>query len=187
WINGDVSYSLRFRKNKGRLSFGLKGGINLLNGDISGLVKEEGSDATLNVRYQNELKPNVGGGIYYHSTQWFVGFSVPKLIQSEVKLDELLYLNHRHYDLSVGGYINCNRMLKIRPSAMLKVTEDAPFALDGTLAVIIYDKLWLGGNYRLQESAGGFVQYQISNQFKIGYAFDISTTKMVHYNFGSQD
>lgn len=187
WVNADVSYSLRFRRNKARLSFGLKGGINLLNGDLAGLTKQDETDATLNTRYQNELKPNIGGGIYYQSTQWFVGLSVPKLIQTELQPGELLYLDRRHYYFTVGGYIKASRMLKIRPSAMLKVTDNAPFALDGTLAFIFYDKLWLGGNYRLQESAGGFIQYQISNQFKIGYAFDIATSKLINYNFGSHE
>lgn len=187
WINGDVSYSLRFKKSKGRLSFGVKAGINLLNGDLVNLVKEDANDPTLNVRYKNELKPNIGAGIYYHSKQWFVGVATPKLIETEVQPGEVFYLDQRHYYLMAGGYINCSRMVKMRPSVMFKATQDAPFALDGTLAFIFYDRLWLGGNYRLKESAGAFVQYQISNQFKIGYAFDISTTKMVHYNFGSHE
>lgn len=187
WINADMSYSLRFKRSKGRLSFGLKAGINLLNGDLGNLVKEEQVDPSLNVRYSNDVKPNIGGGVYYSSKQWFVGLSTPKIIETEMQPGEVLYLDRRHYYLMAGGYITCNSLLKLRPSAMLKVTENAPFALDGTLALIFYDRLWLGGNYRLKESAGGFVQYQINNQFKIGYAFDISTTKMVHYNFGSHE
>jgi len=190
WINADVSYSLRFKKHKGRLSFGLKGGINLLNGDLSKLTKQDASEEALNTRYQNEIQPNIGGGIYYQSTQWFVGLAVPKIIQNlkdANSLTSLEYLDQRHYYFTVGGYFNVNRMLKIRPSAMLKVTENAPMALDGTLAFIIYDKLWLGGNYRLEESAGVFVQYQISNQFKIGYAFEMATHKLRTYNAGSHE
>ena len=86
-----------------------------------------------------------------------------------------------------GGYINASRMLKLRPSAMLKITENAPFALDVSLAFILYDKLWLGANYRILESAGIFIQYQISNQFKIGYAFEYSTTKLRGHNAGTHE
>jgi len=190
WINADVSYSLRFKKHKGRLSFGLKGGINLLNGDLSSLVKQDASEQALNTRYQNEIQPNIGGGIYYQSTQWFVGLAVPKIIQNikdANSLTSLEYLDQRHYYFTLGGYFNVNRMLKIRPSAMLKVTENAPLAVDGTLAFIIYDKLWLGANYRLEESAGVFVQYQISNQFKIGYAFEMATSKLRAHNAGTHE
>lgn len=187
WINADASYSLRFKKHHGRLSFGVKGGLSLLNGDLAGLVKQDSSDPYTNQRYQNEMKPNVGAGVYYHSERWFMGLSVPKIIQTEVSPGEILYLDHRHYYFSLGGYFRAGRMLKIRPSAMLKVTENAPFALDGTLAFIFYDRLWLGANYRLEESIGGIIQYQISNQFKVGYAFDITTTKLFRHNVGTHE
>lgn len=190
WINADISYSLRFKKHKGRLSFGLKGGLSLLNGDLVSLIKQDNTDQSLNVRYQNELQPNIGGGIYYHSDQWFIGIAVPRIIDNVKKagsFSDMEYIAQRHYYLTVGGYIKANRMLKIRPSAMLKITENAPMALDMSLAFIFYDKLWLGGNYRLMESAGVMLQYQISNQFKIGYAFEMSTTKLRAYNAGTHE
>jgi len=187
WINADVSYALRFKKHGGRLSFGVKAGINLLNGDLSALSKQDDSDNMLNTRYQNVVQPNIGGGIYYHSKQWFVGLSVPKIVQNVKDISNINYLDQRHYYLTLGGYINASRMLKLRPSVMLKVTENAPLALDGSLAFIIYDKLWLGANYRLEESAGVFIQYQISNQFKIGYAFEMATHKLRTYNAGSHE
>jgi type IX secretion system PorP/SprF family membrane protein len=186
-LNADVSYSLRFKQNDGRLSFGLKGGINLLNGDLSALSKQDVTDDVFNYRYQNAIQPNIGGGIYYHSKTWFVGLSVPKIIQTTKDLTSINYMDQRHYFFTVGGYITASRMLKIRPSAMLKVTENAPFALDGTVAFIFYDKLWLGGNYRLSESGGIFLQYQLSNQFKIGYAFEIATTELRKNSAGTHE
>jgi len=70
---------------------------------------------------------------------------------------------------------------------MLKITEQAPLALDVSLAFIMYDKVWIGANYRLLESAGIMFQYQFSNQFKIGYSFDYSTTKLRSYNYGTHE
>jgi len=187
WVNADISYSLRFKRNEGRLSFGLKGGINFLNGDLSSLSKQDATDDVLNFRYQNAIQPNIGGGIYYQSKTWFVGLSVPKIVQNTRDLTSINYLDQRHYYFTLGGFITASRMLKLRPSAMLKITENAPFALDGSLAFIFYDKLWLGGNYRLQESGGIFIQYQLSNQFKIGYAFEMATTKLRKHNAGTHE
>lgn len=189
WANVDVSYSIRF-KNNGRLSFGVNGGINLMNGNLADLTKMDAGDESLNVQYSNELKPNFGAGVYYHSDQWFVGFAVPHILDNTRDVKDIMnadYISQRHYYLTVGGYINANRMLKLRPSAMLKMTENAPFALDASLAFIFYDKFWVGGNYRLLESAGIFVQYQISNQFKIGYAFEFSTTQVRGHNSGTHE
>lgn len=190
WINADVSYSLKFKRHKGRLSFGLKGGVNLLNGDINQLYKQDDSDEILDVRYQNEAKFNVGAGVYYHSEQFFVGVAVPRIIDNVKEANELInpkFISQRHYYLTIGGYINANRMLKIRPSAMLKVTENSPMAIDANLAFIFYNQFWVGANYRVLESAGIYVQYQISNQFKVGYAFEFSTTQLRAHNAGTHE
>lgn len=190
WINADVSYSLKFKRHKGRLSFGLKGGVNLLNGDINQLYKQDDSDEILDVRYQNEAKFNVGAGVYYHSEQFFVGVAVPRIIDNVKEANELInpkFISQRHYYLTIGGYIDANRMLKIRPSAMLKVTENSPMAIDANLAFIFYNQFWVGANYRVLESAGIYVQYQISNQFKVGYAFEFSTTQLRAHNAGTHE
>lgn len=190
WINGDVSYSLRFKNHNGRLSFGVKGGVSLLNGDITSLYKIHEDDDIVNIRYKNDAKFNIGAGIYYHSDQFFVGVAVPKIIDNIKDANQLIdpkYITQRHYYLTIGGYINANRMLKIRPSAMLKVTENAPAAIDANLAFIMYDKFWIGANYRILESAGVYAQYQISNQFKIGYAFEFSTGRVRSHNAGTHE
>lgn len=192
WINADVSYSVKFKNHNGRLSFGVKGGVNMMNGDLVSLIKEDASDETLNVRYKNEVKFNVGAGIYYHSDQFFIGVAVPRILQDIKDVGDLTEIQEkfslqRHYYLMLGGYINAGRMLKIRPNAMVKITENAPIAIDAGLAFIFYDKFWLGANYRVQEAAGIFAQFQITPQFKAGYAFEYSTTRMGAHSFGTHE
>lgn len=190
WINADFSYSLKFKKHNGRLAFGIKGGMSLLNGDLTTLYKEDQSDEMLDVRYQNKALPNIGAGIYYHSDQFFLGVAVPKIIDNIKDANQITdpkYIAQRHYYMTIGGYFNANRMLKIRPSAMLKITENAPASIDANLAFIMYDKLWLGVNYRVLESAGIYAQILINKQFKIGYAFEFSTGKIRSHNYGTHE
>lgn len=186
WINGNAAYAFRFKRNEAKLSFGINGGINVLNGDLTRLYAVDANDP-LAERYVNKIKPNVGAGIYYHSKKWFAGVSSPQLIESKSSLTSLSVNLQRHYYLSLGGYFTVNRMLKIRPSTLVKITENAPMTADASLAFMFYDRLWIGGNYRLTESAGGFVQFQINTQFKFGYAFDISTSELVRHNFGTHE
>ncbi|MCO5269788.1 MAG: type IX secretion system membrane protein PorP/SprF [Brumimicrobium sp.] len=193
WINGDVSYSLKFKNHNGRLAFGVKAGVNMLNGDLTNLVKEDQEDATLNVRYKNEVKFNVGAGIFYHSDQFFVGVAVPRILENIKDIKDVTSVANekfslqRHYYAMIGGYINAGRMLKIRPNAMVKITENAPLAVDAGLAFIFYDKFWLGLNYRVLESAGLYLQYSFTPQFKMGYAFEFSTTKMGTHSAGTHE
>lgn len=186
WINATAAYAFRFKRNDAKLSLGLNGGINLMNGDLTRLHTVDANDP-LAERYVNKIKPNFGAGIYYHSKKWFAGVSSPQLIENVSSLTDLNVNIQRHYYVSVGGYFQVNRMLKIRPSTLVKITENAPMTADISLAFMFYDRLWIGGNYRLTESAGGLIQFQINNQFKFGYAFDISTSKLVRHNYGTHE
>lgn len=190
WANADISYSLKFKNHKGRLSFGIKGGMSDLNGDIASLTKIDANDDILNVRYDNKLNFNVGAGIYYHSNNWFIGVAVPRIIenlkdfQSPTDID---FGMRRHYYIMAGGYIPVGRMLKIRPNAMVKFTENAPLAFDLGVSFIFYDRFWLGGNYRMLESGALILQYQITDQFKLGYAFEMSTSRMGTNSYGTHE
>lgn len=186
WVNADFSYSLEFR-NHSKLAFGLKGGINLLNGKLNQLFTLQANDPQLQQNYVNTIKPNFGAGIYYHSKKWFAGVAVPKLIEPKLDNNKVRVLEKRHYYAMVGGYIQPSRMLKIRPSAMVKITDNAPITVDGSVAFIFYDKVWLAGNYRLLEGAGIYAQFQLSHQLKIGYGFDLNTSKLMRYNYGSHE
>lgn len=189
WINADFSYSLKI-SNKERLSFGLKGGVNLLNGDISSLYKHDQADDVLNIRYKNQARFNVGAGVYYHSDQFFAGIAIPRIIDNIKDANQLVnpkYISQRHYYFTIGGYIEANRSLKIRPSAMVKMTQNAPVAIDANLAFILSDNLWLGANYRVLESAGIYVQFLVSKQTKIGYAFEFSTSQLRSHNAGTHE
>lgn len=194
WIGGDFSYSIKLKKYRKRqlydgpkLSFGLKGVLNLLNGDISQLYVKDQNDAQLASNYTNKVTGNVGFGIYYSSKHFYMGAATPGLLEPNIAPTDIAFSRKRHMYFSVGGYFNVNRMLKIRPSAMVKIVDQAPMAIDVSTAFIFYDKFWLGFNHRILESAGIYAQYQITKQFKVGYGFDISVNRLVKYNFGTHE
>lgn len=190
WANLDLSYSLNLNRAKTtKLSFGMKGGINLLNADLASLQANDPSVDPSQISYKNRALGNVGAGVFFHTKQFFLGLSVPKIMEPTFDPTAAVpfYDRIRHYYASIGGYFNVNRMLKIRPTAMLKIAPDSPFALDGSLAFIFYDKFWLAGTYRLMESAGVYAQYQITPQFKAGYGFDLSVNPLIRHNFGTHE
>lgn len=188
WVDLDISYSLKFKKGNGQLSFGVKGGLNILNSSFGNLYQVDEGDPMVAEEYRNSMLGNIGAGIYYHSDHFFAGVAVPRIGEDLTISDgNIKYADQRHYYLMIGGYFNVNRMLKIRPSAMVKMTENAPLAIDGSLAFIFYDKFWLGANYRVLESAGFIAQYQISPQFKLGYGFDLPTTQLIRHSYGTHE
>lgn len=181
-ISGDISYSLRF-KNKTKLSFGVKAGVNLLGFDRDKLYNA-GNPVSALQQIENRANPNVGFGILYHGPKFFFGVSTPKLIQNTYDGTDF-NKEQRHYFATLGYIFKLHEKWKLRPSAQFKITEGAPFSMDASLAAIYNDRLWVGALYRLEAALGAFVQVQISPQFKLGIASDFGTQQLRKYNSGT--
>jgi type IX secretion system PorP/SprF family membrane protein len=179
---GDFSYSLRFKKSRS-LAFGLKAGINLINIETSILTPKE-NDPHLNTNTLNRVNPNFGFGIYYRSPKLFFGISTPKIV--EQSYDGLAKdKERRHFFGIVGGIINMNTAWKLRPTTQIKMTSTAPVSIDFSVAAIYIDQLYIGAMYRLNAAYGIFVQYQISQQLRVGLASDFGTQVLRNYNNGT--
>ena len=180
---GDFSYTLRF-KSKGSLSFGLKAGLNLINNETQTLQTVDQGDAQLTTNVLNRINPNFGGGIYYRSPKFFIGVSTPKILEQSYD-GSTTNLEKRHYFGIIGGIIPLKHLWKLRPTAQVKMTVGAPMSIDASLAGIYNDKFWIGGTYRYDAAVGVFVQYQISEQFRLGMATDFGTQAIRNYNVGT--
>lgn len=183
-IYGDFSYSLRFKKER-KLSFGLKGGMNIVTIGTSSLQTTDANDPNLLQNVRNNILPNFGFGILYHSPRFFIGVSTPKILETSYDGTSSTKMERRHYFGIIGGVIKLNETLKLRPTAQLKLTENAPMSLDMSLAAIINERIWIGAMYRWDAAFGAFLQFQISPQFKVGLASDFGTQKIRSYNSGT--
>lgn len=181
-VAADISYSLRF-KNKTKLSFGVKAGVNLLGFDRDKLYNA-GNPVSAMQQMENKANPNIGFGVLYHGPKFFFGISTPKLIQNSYD-GSSFNLEKRHYFATLGYIFRLSDTWKLRPSAQVKITDGAPFSLDASLAAIYNDKLWFGALYRLDAAFGAFVQVQITPQLKLGIASDFGTQKLRNYNSGT--
>lgn len=186
-IYADVAYSLRFKNHKGKLAFGVKAGFNLINIARDGLTTDVENDPKLLENVRNNFNPNIGFGIYYHTPAFFIGVSSPKLVEQSYDKVNVTSLEKRHYFGTVGGVIPLAERWKLRPSALVKITEGAPLSTDFTLAAIFNEKVWFGANYRLNADIGAFVQFLVSPQFKIGIAGDYGLQKLQNHNWGSYE
>jgi type IX secretion system PorP/SprF family membrane protein len=95
------------------------------------------------------------------------------------------YREQRHYFGIVGGVFPVSAKWKLRPSVQVKATMGAPMSMDISLAGIFNDKLWIGAMNRWNAAAGGFVQYQITRQFRLGLASEYGMTPIRNYNNGT--
>ncbi|WP_321286555.1 type IX secretion system membrane protein PorP/SprF [uncultured Sunxiuqinia sp.] len=186
----DYSYSIDF--DRGRyLSFGLKGGVNFYEAGLSELKTVDNNDPIFSSDINQNLLPNAGIGIYYNSDRFVAGLSVPKLIQNKINKynfsSEYLSKEQIHLFFLTGYVFDINRILKFKPYFLTKYVQNAPVSFDVTTQFLFYDRLWLGAMYRVGDAFGGMLQLQITNQLRVGYSYDVTTTDIGVYNNGTHE
>lgn len=184
-VYGDFSYSLRFKERDRKLSFGLKGGFNMISVGSSQLVTTIDNDPKLIQSIRNTINPNFGFGMYYHTPRFFLGMSTPRIIEQSYGGVSSTNIERRHYFGIIGGVIKMNSDWKLRPTSQIKVTQGAPLSVDASITTIFKDKFWFGAMYRLGAAYGIFTQFMVNDQFKIGIASDFGTQALKNYNSGT--
>lgn len=164
----DLAYHINLGKNH-RLGIGIKGGIDFLNNNLAALEIDDPTDPAF-AQNVSQILPNVGMGIYYHHTNFYLGFSIPKIVQHRIEAsnDD----QRRHYFVIAGGYIPVTRSFDLKPTALLKVVEGAPIQGDVTLEAVFIKKVSVGVAYRSLDGICGLLGWNIRPNFRLGYSFD---------------
>jgi len=144
-----------------------------------------------NVNVKGQLLPNFGFGMFWHAPRFYVGVSAPKLLENELGMTNGMVVQKateaRHYFL-IGGYVmDLSKEIKFKPSFMLRAVQGAPLSLDINANFLLRERIWFGGMYRLGNAFGLMGQYQINDQLRAGYAFDLTTTTIGAYNAGTHE
>ena len=183
----DFSYTIQMAKES-RLSFGLKGSLNLLDIRFSEL-NQFTSDQTLQQDIDNRLSPNVGAGIYYHTNKFYAGLSVPRFLEtSHFEESSLSTAKEQMNFYLITGYVwELNSFLKFKPTVLSKITQGAPLQVDVSANFMLNDKFILGAAYRWDAAVSGMVGFIISDGFLLGIAYDRETTALgsAAFNDGS--
>ena len=171
-LYADIGYAITLN-NQNRLSFGLKLGATFHDIGLNNLTVFDVDDPFFNVNI-NSTTPNIGAGIFYYSDSFYIGFSVPNLLSS-VHLNvngNQLGSEVQHYFITAGYVFNINENTKLKPSFLVKSAFDTPLSFDINTNVLLYNKLELGISYRNDDSFSGLVNFAITPQLNIGYAYD---------------
>lgn len=183
----DFAYTIKTNEET-FLTFGLKGGFShyKIDPELFGFT-EVMDDPFFNDKL-NRWTPNFGVGLYYHSSKWYIGASSPKLISNDYnRNDTYVALERNHYYL-LGGYVlDISNNVKLKPSFLVRATSGAPMALDLTGNFLFYEKVWVGGSYRVNDSIGAIFDVKLSQNFRIGYAYEYPLSDISPYTQGSHE
>lgn len=178
-VYGDFSYTLNLG-GEHRLALGIKAGATFqkigLFSDINGSLPDP-SDEAFSEDSDNTYF-NIGTGFFYYTNNYYIALSVPNMLKSKhlnVRKDgqERYYGEETQHYFLTGGYVfQLTDNIKFKPFAMVKSAFDAPTSFDVSTNFLFNEKFEIGATYRLDDSFGGMVNYAITPNLRIGYAYD---------------
>ena len=167
---------------------GLQAGFNFLGVDFSNLDLMDPDDPSFNPL--NEFKPNFGAGLYYNKKNFFVGFSVPFILNNNLTSDFVNSIKEaRYYFLRSGAILPMNpkETLKLNPSILVRAQEGQPLSIDLNMAFIIHDVLSAGTSWRSGDALITFIDLKLSEKFHFAYSYDWTGSDLRMFSNGSHE
>jgi len=134
--------------------------------------------------------PNFGVGAFYYSEDFYLSFSIPKLVKNDFVENRNNYstlAEVRHVYLSSGYVFDLKPTLKFKPTMMMRAVMGAPVQIDFSANFLINEKLWLGAMVRTGDALCFVAQWIFDNNIRIGYAMDITFTEIYRQQNGTYE
>jgi type IX secretion system PorP/SprF family membrane protein len=187
---GLLTYAYRIRPSaNSQLSLGLSSGFSRYAIDPSLFVANDPNDPLIQEGKVDVIAPNLNSGLFFHTDNFFAGFSVYNLIGKGVakKEDVALAYHDFHYFLTMGRLFKISSEVQLKSSFLVKQIKGSPTNYDLNAMFLFHNKFWFGGSYRsniqvfgnnLQEdlvrrnALAWIIELFATPDLRIGYAYD---------------
>lgn len=197
YMFADYSYLIPMNETVS-LRLGLKGGFTNYSNNLTEYSTNPVGSGIVDPMFQGEIDrkfmPNFGVGAFLYSQRFYIGFSVPKILNStfDDNINNLSVSSEfRHYFLMAGMVFNLGENVKFKPTMMSKASftskTGSPVEFDFTANFLIKEKFWLGATYRPGAAYGFIAQWIIDKKLRIGYSFDYSTSNIRNFEDGTHE
>lgn len=188
-----TNYAFRILSPLSVLSLGLGASLKLTNSTYSDLIALDPGDEIYLQDSGTYSLVNFSFGAHYKVKNFFVGLSIPQLLNYNFDVDQNKYLNVNDFNkyrylLNTGYKIKASNSLEILPSVLLQYSEFTAsnnFIYDLNTLVRFQDLLCLGGSYQNDRSFTTLFQINPNKQISIAYSYSIETNPLNRYTNGS--
>lgn len=174
-VYADFSYTLNLG-GEHRLALGIKAGLTFhkvgLFSDIYHTLPGQNDPAFMEDTSNTYF--NFGSGLFYYTDKYYLAFSVPNMLKSKhLDFDGKKFGSETQHFFLTGGYVfDLSPSVKFKPFAMWKTAFGAPSSVDVSTNFLFHERFEIGATYRLEDSFGGMVNFAITPNLRIGYAYD---------------
>lgn len=186
-----ASYAYKIHFKNSTLAMGLQAGVNLLGADFN--LDLQNPDDPSFLEFTNKAKPNFGAGLYYTKKNFFLGFSVPFILNNSVvnSVEDLVgeIREARYYFFRGGGVLPLSRdeKVKINPSFLIRSQEGQPLSFDLNLAFVFHDVFSIGESLRYGDALITFVDLKITDKIHFGYSYDWTQSDLNRASNGTHE
>lgn len=183
-FDGMFSYTIPTSVD-GQLSFGIKAGVHLLNIDYNRLSRYQDEPGTLGNNVNNQLSPNIGAGVYYHADKFYVGLSVPNILETKHLNDDTFSVakERMNFYLIAGHVFDLSPSLQLKPALLTKMVNGAPLQVDVSANFWYNEKITLGVAYRWSAAWSALAGFQVSDKVMVGFTYDREITELGNTSF----
>lgn len=187
-LHVDFSYQIQTSKTH-TLSFGVKAGLNLLNVDFNSLQIFDPNDQGFTENINNRFTPNIGAGVYYFSDKWYLGLSVPNILETRhFDSESVLVARERQTFYLIAGYVfDLSFDWKFKPATLTKISSGTSLSTDISANFLYRERFTFGASYRLGSAVSALAGFQVNDAWLIGYSYDADTTGLAEFNGGSHE
>ncbi|WKV12687.1 PorP/SprF family type IX secretion system membrane protein [Marivirga harenae] len=183
----NIAYSYKIATPTGDVfSMGLQAGLVNINYDYNRLTLQYVDDVILNNAQASVTEENFGVGFWYMSKDYYVGLSVPRMLDININdggMESTRY--RRHYYLSAGYVFDQLFALKFKPSILLMYMDKDNYAFDVNASFLLNEAIWLGASFRNFGTVGLNTQMKVGETLKLGYAFELPVNNTALTGFGT--
>ena len=187
-----INYSYQIKTGaKSKLALGINAGVSQFSAKLTDLTVWD-PDKVFQNDLTSQLLPRFGVGVYHYGKNHYVGLSIPTLFAYQKDMNFNFDLSRssflrRHYLLTAGYVFETSKDIKIKPSILMKYVQNAPLQADFNLSTVYKDMYWIGVSYRTNDALAIILEYQTNSYFRIGYAYDVTLSKLRNYSSGSHE
>lgn len=187
-----TNYAYRLPIGRGTLQFGLGAGVSLLQANWTSLAVQDRNDAQFAADTRSAFRPNFSTGLFYYQKRFFVGASLPFALHHSFNVERQAWTMSSapkdQQPMLTGGYVfRIRKDLQLKPSTLIRYQSATGIQADLSANLIFRDRIWTGLSYRSNDAITGSFEVLPTPQWRIGYAYDLSISRLLPYHFGSHE
>ncbi|WP_421764251.1 type IX secretion system membrane protein PorP/SprF [Ekhidna sp.] len=180
------SYNIKFN-NTTKLAMGIQGGFVQFAYDFSKVDLDFFDDPELINGHDNVTKPNFGVGFMLMNPNFFIGASVPRILNVSVTDGSTQSQRYRrHYYLTAGVAAEIQGT-PVKATTLIRSMAGETYSFDITMSTFLDDVLWAGVTLRDFKHFGVLGIFEIGESLKLGYSFELPTNNLVYGNYGTHE